>query len=110
MHVLADPQLATVERDRRELPVGDRNALGHLLLVQRDALLVIVAANELQIHPAHDAAVVGAAAEQARRDRVRVDEHAVRIDAIDPVAGAFDELTEARLALEPATPRPAGAW
>ena len=98
VHVLADPQLAAVDRDDREFPVRDGNSLEHLLLVERDALLVMIASHELEIHSARDPGFV-LAPHEPRRDRVRVEEDAVRVDAIDRVAGALDELMEARLTL-----------
>src|SRR5579884_501206 len=99
VHVLPDPQLAPVDGDGGKFPVRDGDAVGDLFLVERDALRMVVAAHEVEIHPADDPRLVGLEAEQARRDRVGVGEDAVSVDAVDAVARALDEHAISRLAL-----------
>jgi hypothetical protein len=99
VNVLADPEVAPVGGEDRKFPVRDGDPLGDLSLVQGNALLVIIAPNELQIHVADDALVVGTAPHQPRYGWIRVQEDAVGVDPVDRVARALDQLMKARLAL-----------
>src|SRR5262249_576471 len=64
VHVLPDPELATIDADGGKFPVRDWNPLGHLPLVESDALLMVVAPNELEVHATDDTAVIRTAAKE----------------------------------------------
>ena len=100
VHVLANPQLAAVERDRRKFPVGHRDAVSHLPLVERDTLVVIIAPDKLQVDPADDTRLARRKPEEPRRDRICIGEHPARVDPVDAIARALDKVPKARFGLE----------